>query len=76
MDMDNIKYWLQELLSNRFNIKIESIDKLSYLDLFYLYFEVYKNFDVKLTAEEICDNYISFDLLSDCIYNKMNNDVS
>lgn len=72
MDLNNIKNWLKELLHKRFNVKSELIYEFSYLDLFYLYLEVYKNFNVKLSIKEITDENLSLNLLADYIYNRIN----
>lgn len=75
MELNFIKNWFIELLNKKFNIKSESINKLSSLDLFYLYVEIYKNFNVKLTIEEITDDNLSLDSLSRYIYSKINNGI-
>lgn len=52
---------------------IEAIEKLSYIDLFYLYCSIYLNFNVELSIQEISEENLSIKLLSKRIYDKMNN---
>lgn len=72
MNLETIKKWINELLKEKFNIGTELIIKLPPLDLLYLYVEIYKKFNVKLTVEDIESGcFSSVDLLSDYICNAL-----
>lgn len=75
MELKKIEQWLQELLVDRYNITSIEIYALSYLDLFYLYLEIYIFFGVMLSSEEIGNTDLTLPQLAMLIYNKTKGNV-
>lgn len=77
MGIFEIEKALSEILGNLFDkYDEESIEKLSFIDLFYLYCYIYMNFNVKLSIQEITEDNLSVKLLSKHIYDRINNILS
>lgn len=63
---------LKKIISEKFctGAELEQIDKMSEVDMLYLYGEIFMNFDVMLTADDINGNcFSSIEKLSDAIFN-------
>lgn len=68
-------YEIESTLSNILNslfdeYDTESINKLSYIDLFYLYSYIYIYFNVKLKIQDITENNLTIRSLSKHIYDE------
>lgn len=68
MEKSNIKEWLDDLLKIRFGETGKTISNLTSLDLFYLYLEIYKEYNVKLPIELLISSAMDFELIVDAIY--------
>lgn len=73
MDKELVKDWLENLLIKRFNARDLSIENLSYLDMFYLYIEIYRQYGIKLPVELIQRPNLNADILIDYICKKLSN---
>ena len=71
--MEEINKRLNDILDQIFKIGAGQLSQLSSIDLMYLYSEIFLNYDILLTVEDIEDNcFGSLEQLCSCIYKKIN----